>query len=113
MSVTVTDKAILEIKRVMQDQNISTDENMLEVGVSGGGCSGFQYKLGFKKKSEIDQLNSTVFNFDGFEAVVDSRSLMYLDGVTVDFHEDLDKRGFTFNNPQASGGCGCGKSFNV
>jgi iron-sulfur cluster assembly protein len=113
MAITVTDKAVLEIKRVMQEQKMSSDDNLLEVGVAGGGCSGFQYKLGFKKKEEVDQLNSTTFNFEGLDAVVDNKSLLYLDGITIDFYEGLDKRGFTFDNPLAKSGCGCGQSFNA
>jgi iron-sulfur cluster assembly protein len=113
MSITVTDKALSEIKRVMEEQNISTEENVLDVGVAGGGCSGFQYRLGFKKKAEIDSLNETTFKFDGLEAVVDNRSLPFVQGTTVDFYQGLEKRGFTFENPNATGGCGCGNSFKV
>lgn len=113
MSIKITEKAIAEIKKVMQEQKISQEENVLEVAVAGGGCSGFQYKLGFKNKSEIDSLNSTQFTFDGLNAVVDNRSMLYLDGVSVDFHDGLDKRGFVFNNPNAVKGCGCGSSFSV
>jgi iron-sulfur cluster assembly accessory protein len=111
MSINVTEKAVNEIKRVMKEQNISDQESVLEVGVVGGGCTGFQYKLGFKNKSEIDQLNSTQFSFEGLDAVVDNKSLLYLDGVTVDYHDGLDKRGFVFDNPNATKSCGCGSSF--
>jgi iron-sulfur cluster assembly protein len=111
MSIKVTEKAVKEIKRVMEEQNISTDENVLEVGVAGGGCSGFSYKLGFLKKTEVDALNSTTFSFEGLDAVVDNKSMLYLEGATVDFHEGLEKRGFVFDNPNAKGGCGCGQSF--
>lgn len=111
MSITLTEKAIAEIKRVMQEQNMQQEENVLEVGVAGGGCSGFQYKLGFKKRSEVDTLNSTQFKFEGLEAVIDNKSLLYLDGTTVDFHDGLNKRGFVFDNPLATRSCGCGSSF--
>ena len=57
--------------------------------------------------------NETIFNFDGVEAVVDNRALPFIEGTTVDFHQGLEKRGFTFNNPKATGGCGCGNSFRV
>lgn len=112
MSVTLSDRALLEIKKVMQDQKISADENVISVGVAGSGCSGYQYRLAFSKRADIDSLNSTTFKFDGVEAVVDNNHLKYLDGVTVDFHEGLDRRGFVFNNPNAvksscCGGGGC------
>jgi iron-sulfur cluster assembly protein len=111
MSITITDKALSEIKRVMQEQNINNEENVLELGVAGGGCSGFSYKLGFKNKSEVDSLNSTTFSFQGLDAVVDGKSMLYLDGIKLDFHDGLEKRGFVFDNPNAKGGCGCGQSF--
>ena len=111
MSIKITDKALLEIKRVMEEQNIPTSENVLEVGVVGGGCSGFSYKLGFKNKTEIDALNSTTFSFQGLDAVVDNKCMIYLEGATVDFHDSIDKRGFVFDNPNSKGGCGCGQSF--
>jgi iron-sulfur cluster assembly protein len=113
MSITLTEKAVKEIKRVMEEQNFSADEYALEVGVAGGGCSGFQYKLGFKKKEEFDKLNSTVFNFEGVEIVVDNRSLLYIEGTTLDFYEDINRRGFVFNNPNAKRHCGCGNSFSA
>lgn len=112
-AIKVTDKAVGEIRRVMDDQKFSTDEYLLEVGLLAGGCSGFQYKLGFKKKAEIDQLNETVFKFDGLDAVVHNKALAFMDGTTVDFHDGLNKRGFTFENPSATGGCGCGRSFSA
>lgn len=113
MSINITEKAVLEIKRVMQEQKISEEEHVLDVGVAGGGCSGFQYKLGFKKRSELDALNTTLFKFDGIEAAVDNRAMLYLEGVQVDFYEGLDKRGFVFSNPNAKSCCGCGNSFTV
>ena len=113
MSIKITDKALVEIKRVMEEQNIPTTENVLEVGVACGGCSGFSYKLGFKNKTEVDSLNSTTFSFQGLDAVVDNKSLTYLEGSTVDFHDGIERRGFIFDNPNAKGGCGCGQSFKV
>lgn len=110
MSITVTEKALNEIKKVMNDQNLPFDSNLLEIGISGSGCSGFQYKLNFKKKNEVDQLNSTFFSFGDLEVFVENRILNYLQGITLDFYEGTDKRGFLFNNPNAKSGCGCGSS---
>ena len=111
MSIILTDKALSEIKKDMEEQNISTDENVLDVGVNGGGCSGFQYCLGFKKKSDTDPLNETTYKFEGLEAVIGNSSLPLIEGTTIDFHQGLEKRGFIFNNPNSKGGCGCGNSF--
>jgi iron-sulfur cluster assembly protein len=113
MSITVTEKAVDEIKRVMLEQNISQEENVLRVSCQGGGCSGFTYSLGFESKSEGDNLNDTVMNFYGLEVKLDNRLDSHLAGTTVDFHSDLSSRGFVFNNPNSSKGCGCGKSFGV
>lgn len=55
MSVTITEVAANEVKRIMTEQNMNTDEHVLKVGVSGGGCSGLNYDLGFAKKSELDE----------------------------------------------------------
>ncbi len=113
MAIIVTEKAMDEVKRVMQEQDMNPDEHVLRVGVTGGGCSGFNYTLGFEKNAEGDSLNDSVYSFYGVEAKVDRKSELYLDGTIVDFHSDINKRGFVFNNPQATGGCGCGKSFSA
>lgn len=113
MSVTVTDKAVKEIKRVLEEQSLSLEENVLRVGVAGGGCSGFSYSLTFSKKEEVNPLEDMVYSFDGLTTVVNRKSDQYLNGTTVDFYDGLDKRGFTFNNPNAVRNCGCGSSFSV
>lgn len=111
--IILTERAITEIKQVMAEQNLPPHEYALDVGVQGGGCSGFQYKLGFKKKEDIKPLTETIYPLDGLDAVIGLRSMLYLEGVTIDFHEGLTKRGFVFNNPNATGKCGCGSSFSV
>lgn len=113
MPITVTEVAINEIKRVMEEQKLSSEENVLRLGVAGGGCSGFSYTMKFEKKEEGDALNDVSYDFFGVNTKVDRKSELYLDGTTVDFHSGLDRRGFVFDNPNAKGGCGCGKSFNA
>jgi iron-sulfur cluster assembly protein len=83
----------------------------LRVRVQGGGCSGFQNKLDLDAK--YDEKTDHKFDFHGVEVVVDKRSLLYLAGATVDFHDDLNKRGFTITNPQAKSTCGCGSSYTM
>ena len=102
-----------EVKKVMEEQKMSLEENVLRVGVVGGGCSGFSYSLGFEKKADGDALNDSVFNFGGVEVRVDRRCELYLDGTTVDFKTDLTNRGFAFENPNATKSCGCGSSFSA
>src|SRR6202790_5185692 len=114
MAISVTEKAANEVKRIVseQQQNGATQEKIyLRMRVVGGGCSGFQHKLDLDPTVN-DKLDE-VLEFHGVPVVVDKRSLMYLDGVTVDFHDDLNRRGFSISNPQAKSTCGCGSSFSM
>ena len=108
MALVLTEKAAQEVQRIIADQKLD-DNTVLRVGVSGGGCSGFMYKLGFDK--EYDETKDSAFDQHGVKVVVDKKSALYLDGTTVDFYEGLEKRGFTFDNPNAVKSCGCGSSF--
>jgi iron-sulfur cluster assembly protein len=108
MAVTLTERAAGEVRRVKEQQNFEP-ETFLRIGVTGGGCSGFSYSLGFDKS--YDEKNDSKYNFFGTDVVVDKKSLLYLDGTTVDFYEGIERRGFTFENPNAVKSCGCGSSF--
>jgi iron-sulfur cluster assembly protein len=110
MAVTLTEKAAAEVKRIMQDQKLGA-ETLLRVGVVGGGCSGFSYSLGFD--TNFDERVDSKYTFHGVDVVVDKKSALYLDGTTVDFYDGLEKRGFTFDNPNAVKSCGCGSSFSA
>lgn len=112
----VTPRAAEEVKRHIADMQASgtpeaTGSLYLRVRVQGGGCSGFQNKLDLDPK--FDEKTDHKFEFHGIEVVVDKRSLLYLNGAVVDFHEDLNKRGFSVTNPQAKGTCGCGSSYSM
>ena len=114
MAITVTEKAANEVKKIIgeQQQNGATQEKIfLRMRVVGGGCSGFQHKLDLDPvyNPKLDEQ----FEFHGVPVVVDKRSLMYLGDVTVDFHDDLNKRGFSITNPSAKSTCGCGSSFSM
>ena len=111
-NMIVTDKAIAEVKKIVAEQSMDMSKVYLRVAVKGQGCSGFGYVLNLdeeynEQKDFIEELP------EGIKLVIDKRSAMYLDGVTLDFHESIDKRGFKFDNPQATGHCGCGKSFSM
>lgn len=110
MSVTLTEKAAKEVTRIIEEQKLGED-TLLRVGVAGGGCSGFQYSLGFDKS--YDEKVDSKFEYHGVSVVVDKKSALYLDGTTVDFFDGLEKRGFTFDNPNATKSCGCGSSFSA
>ena len=113
--VTITDRAASEVKRHVQD--VKNDPEMagqtlyLRLRVQGGGCSGFQNKLDLDPtfNEKLDHL----FDINGVQVVIDKRSMLYLGGVLVDFHDDLNKRGFSVTNPQAKGTCGCGSSYTM
>lgn len=114
MAITVTEKAAGEVRRIVREQQESgsfPEKVYLRLRVVGGGCSGFQHKLDLDPVVS-EKLDET-FEFHGVPVVVDKRSLMYLDGITVDFHDDLNKRGFSVSNPSAKTTCGCGSSFSM
>lgn len=109
MAISITERAALEVKRIVEDQKLP-EETGLRVGVKGGGCSGFSYTLGFDDSvSATDQVHTV----DGIKVICDPKSFLYLNGTVVDFEESLMGRGFKFTNPNASKSCGCGESFSV
>ena len=109
MSVSLSEKAATEVKKIITDQNLP-DGTVLRIGVQGGGCSGFSYSLSFDAQvSERDR----VADFHGIKLAVDKKFDPYLDGTIVDFYDGLEKRGFVFNNPNVVKSCGCGSSFQV
>ena len=106
--LTLTDKAIEKVKYFASQMPESAGKP-LRVFVQGGGCSGFQYGFTFDDKHE----NDTEFAQGEVHVVVDPQSAMYLKGANVDYLEDFRGAGFSVTNPNATGGCGCGKSFNA
>jgi iron-sulfur cluster assembly protein len=111
--ITVTEKAAAEVKRIIAEQPAGAvpEKVYLRLRVVGGGCSGFQHKLDLDP--QINEKLDEVFDFHGVPVVVDRRSLMYLAGATVDYHDDLNRRGFSISNPNAKSHCGCGSSFSM
>lgn len=83
---------------------------MVRLSVEGGGCSGFQYVYGFADSTHADD---HVFTHAGARLVVDEVSLPLIDGATLDYINNLSGAHFKVNNPNASGGCGCGVSFSL
>jgi len=110
MPITVTEKAAGEVKRIIDEQQFK-DKVYLRMRVVGGGCSGFQHKLDLDLS--VNPKLDEVYEFHGIPVVVDKRSLMYLDNAQVDFHDDLNRRGFSISNPNAKSTCGCGSSFSM
>ena len=106
--IVITDSAMKQLKRIMQEQNIPEGYG-LRVGVKGGGCSGFSYVLGFDKKKDNDQ----EYQIHDLPLYMEQSHGLYLLGMEIDWLEGLDNRGFIFNNPNATDTCGCGSSFSA
>lgn len=109
MFIQLSNKAMLEVARIMAEQNLG--DVMLRISVKGGGCSGFSYSLGFDDTASSE--NDIVGEQDGIKVVTDNKSLLYLAGMEIDFENGLMGRGFKFKNPNAKNSCGCGESFSV
>jgi iron-sulfur cluster assembly protein len=104
--IQVTPKAIARIRQVFARQAV--EGGGLRLGVQGGGCSGLSYLIRFEPK---ERSSDRVFEFDGVRVFVDPKSLLYLEGMTLDYKESLMQSGFVFDNPNAKKSCGCGTSF--
>lgn len=106
--VNITDKALDQIKKIFAQQE-NGEGRGLRLGVVGGGCSGLSYKMEFDEQKEKDN----IFDFGEVKVLIDLKSSIYLKGVTLDYSDGLDGKGFVFNNPNATNTCGCGESFSV
>ncbi len=106
--VTMTERAAEEIKRVIDQQQFG-GETFLRVRIIAGGCSGFEYNLALD--SNLDDAKDDTEEQHGVKLVVDKKSALYLEGTTLDYYDGLDRRGFHFDNPNATRTCGCGSSF--
>ncbi|MBK6798102.1 MAG: iron-sulfur cluster assembly accessory protein [Acidobacteria bacterium] len=109
MNLTVTESAAVEVQKFLEAENIN-NEGGLRVRVVPGGCSGFQYAMNIE---EAPQATDEVVEAGNLRLFVDMFSAQYLDGVQIDYVNSVMGSGFTFNNPNSSGGCGCGTSFSA
>ncbi|TVQ76904.1 MAG: iron-sulfur cluster insertion protein ErpA [Phycisphaeraceae bacterium] len=108
--VILTETAAREIKAIIQQQELDPSTIRLRVGVKGGGCSGFSYVLDL---TETQKETDEAVVQHGVTIVCDPKSLLYLNGTTIDFKDEIMGRGFVFKNPNANTSCGCGSSFAV
>src|ERR1700716_3376753 len=114
MPITLTEKAASEVKRIVSEQQTTgnaPEKIYLRMRVVGGGCSGFQHKLDLDP--QVNEKLDEISEIPGVPVAIDKRSLMYLEGVTVNFHADLNRLGFSIFNPSAKTTCGCGSSFSM
>lgn len=109
MNLTLTETAVGEVKKFIEAENVGVDGG-LRVRVVPGGCSGFQYGMNIE---EAPQATDEVVETAGLRVFVDMFSAQYLENVQIDYVNSVMGSGFTFNNPNASGGCGCGSSFSA
>jgi len=104
--LNLTDAAIIKIREILKNE--SSNNPKLRIFVEGGGCSGFQYGFSIE---EVDTGEDFNINIDDIEVLIDPISAQYVDGITVDFKDDLEGARFTMSNPNAKTTCGCGSSF--
>jgi iron-sulfur cluster assembly protein len=108
--LTISPAASVEVKKFLEAETVYPSIGGLRVAVQPGGCSGFKYSLLIEDKPAEDD---TVLAQEGFQVFVDPFSLQYLSGIIVDYTTSMQGSGFTFKNPNATGGCGCGSSFSA
>ena len=108
--LVLTPAAATEVKKFIAAERVPEETAGLRVSVLPGGCSGFKYSLNIEEAALEDDMVQEV---NGIRVFVDGFSAQYLTGVTVDYVTSMQGSGFTFTNPNASGGCGCGSSFTV
>lgn len=104
MNINVSDRAVEQLKKL----DIGS-EKFLRVSVVSGGCSGMTYSAVID--SELDESDEILFDKDGVRIVSEFKSMLYLDGLHIDYSDDLINAGFRFSNPNAHKSCGCGASF--
>ena len=103
--ITLSESAAKKLAKLLENK----EETGVRAAVSGGGCSGFTYKLDFDNQNPEDR----VITDQGVEIYVDAKSFLYLMGTQIDFVDELNQAGFKFVNPNAKRTCGCGESFSI
>lgn len=107
--ITLTEKAISQLNKIKEENSIPKEYG-LRVSVKAGGCSGLSYSMGFDTDAKDTDV---VIDQDGIKVFVDPKSLFYLSGITLDYSDGLNGKGFVFSNPKATKTCGCGHSFSA
>ncbi|MEZ4334568.1 MAG: iron-sulfur cluster assembly accessory protein [Myxococcota bacterium] len=108
VALEITEAAARKAKRLLAASD--QPDAALRVAVRNGGCSGMRYELLFDREQRPDD---AALAFDGLRVVVDAESAPYLEGVRIDYSDDLNDAGFRVENPRASETCGCGESFSL
>ena len=107
-ALVITGRAAEEVQKFIAQEQVPVGSAGLRVSVLPGGCSGFKYSLNIEERALEDDMVAEV---NGVRVFVDGFSAQYLSGITIDYVTSMQGSGFTFSNPNATGGCGCGSSF--
>ncbi len=111
VSLTLTEEAAVQVRQFFAAENLDETSAALRVSVMPGGCSGFEYALEVDEQPPAD--DDYVLESQGIRLFMDPFSGQYLSGVRIGYHSSFQGQGFTFENPNATGSCGCGTSFSV
>jgi iron-sulfur cluster assembly protein len=106
--IHLTERAARKIRALLEKEGVSPEVGGLRVGVQGGGCSGLSYAMRLDAQARD---RDKIFEEFGARIFVDPKSLLYLNGTTLEYEESLMRQGFVFQNPNAARSCGCGSSF--
>jgi len=110
VDISLTPQAVEKVKQFIEQGEFPAETCGLRVSVLPGGCSGFRYDLRVDDQPMADDL---VKEQDGIRIFIDPFSGQYLQGTQIDYVSSMQASGFAFNNPNATGGCGCGESFSA
>jgi iron-sulfur cluster assembly protein len=107
-TIHLTERAAKNIRALLEKEGVPVEQGGLRVGVQGGGCSGLSYAIRLDTKPRD---RDKILEEHGARIFVDPKSLLYLNGTTLEYEETLMRQGFVFQNPHAERSCGCGSSF--
>ena len=110
-TIVLTEEAAAEVRKFFAAEGLDDRSAALRVSVLPGGCSGFEYGLEVDEESAAD--DDLVIESQGIRLLMDPFSAQYLSGIVIGYHSSFKGSGFTFDNPNATGSCGCGTSFSV
>lgn len=111
VAIELTEEAATEVRKFFDAEGLQAEDATLRVSVLPGGCSGFEY--GLEVDEQPAEPDDITLESHGIRILIDPFSAQYLSGVQIGYHTSFKGSGFTFENPNATGSCGCGTSFSV